>query len=133
MSQQFMPTAEPTIEDVSAKFETWRKTRKNRKPIPAKLWKAAVDLTANYPVYKIAKKLQLNYTQLKERAHAAKTDLPIEKAPAFIELDFGPPAMASECVIQMQDPNGGEMTLQLKGDKCPDPIDICKAFWRRDS
>ena len=136
MSQEFAPTTEPTIEDVTRQFEAWRKTCRLHEPIPAELWKAAASLYGTYPPYKIARKLRLNYTKLKDHMHALNTDLPMKKALAaegFVELDFGAPGMACQCVIEMQDSNGGKMTLQLKRDECPDPIEICKAFWRRDS
>jgi len=135
MNQKLAPAEKGTIEDVRRQFETWRKSSKLHEPIPAELWKAAVSLCGTYRPYIIARKLRLNYTKLKEHVHALKTDLPIKKAPtaAFIELDFAAPAMAGQCVIEMQDPKGGKMTLQLSGDKCPDPIEICKAFWSRVS
>ena len=135
MYQEFASTENPTLEDVSRQFDAWRKTSKLHEPIPVQLWKAAASLCGTYRPYIIARKLRLNYTKLKEHVQALKMDLPIRKTPATatsIELDFGIPAMDSQCVIEMNDPNGGKMTLQLKGDKCPDPIDICKAFWRRD-
>jgi len=136
MDQEFALTEKPTIEEVSRQFDAWRKTSKLHEPIPAELWKSAASLCGTYRPYKIARKLRLNYTKLKAHAHGLKADLPIEKAPAaaaFIELDFGAPSMACQCVIEMKDPEGGKMTIQLKGDKCPDPIEICKAFWCRDS
>ena len=135
MSQEFAPTVKPTVEDVKRQFEAWRKISKLHEPIPVELWKAAAGLCGAYRPYIVARKLRLNYTKLKQHVHALKDDLPIKKAPAatFIELDWVAPAMAGQCVIQMQDPKGGRMTLQLNGDKCPDPIEICKAFWSRDS
>ena len=136
MDQKFAPSKNPTIEDVDRQFAAWRKTSKLHEPIPSELWKAAANLCGTYLPYKIARKLRLNYTKLKEHMHALKTDLPIKKDPtaaAFIELDLGIPAMACQCVIKMQDSKGGKMTLQLQGDQCPDPIEICKAFWSRDS
>jgi hypothetical protein len=136
MNGKFAPTEEPTLEEVSRQFDVWRKSSKLHEPIPAELWKAAASLCGTYRAYKIARRLRLNYTKLKEHVHALKPKLPIEKAPAataFIELDFNTPAMVSQCVIEMQDPNGGKIALQLKGDKCPDPIDILKAFWSRKS
>lgn len=137
MYPKFTPAAKPTIEDVRRQFEDWRKTSKLHEPIPTELWEGAASLCATHPTYKIARTLRLNYTKLKEHVHALKTDLPINKAPAvaaaFIELDLDIPSMACQCVIEMQDPKGGKMTLQLQADQCPDPLEICKAFWSRDS
>ena len=136
MSQKFTPPTEPTIEDVKRQFEVWRKSSKLHEPIPAELWEAAASLCGTHRPYIIARKLRLNYTKLKEHVHAFKSDLPVKRAFAaatFLELDIGAPAVVSQCVIEMRDPNGGKMTLQLNGKKCPDPIEICKAFWNRDS
>lgn len=134
MYQKFTPTDAPTIEDVRERFEAWRKTSKLHEPIPAELWKAAAGLCETHRPYIVARKLQLNYTKLKEQVYALKPDLPVKASAgaAFIELDFGAHFTDSQCVIEMTDPKGGKMTLQLKGEKCPDPIEICKAFWNRD-
>ena len=135
MSQKFPPTKAPSIEDVAKQFEAWRKTSKLHEPIPAELWKAAASLCATYPTYKIARKLRLNYTKLKEHLPAFKSELPIKKAgaaAAFIELDLASAGKVCEYVIEMQDPGGGKMRLQLKGHQCLDPIEICKAFWGKD-
>lgn len=133
MSQQIAPATESTLEDVRTQFETWRKTRKSRKPIPEGLWQAAVELSKSYPPSKICQILHLNYTKLKDRIQAARTHLPIIKdsTPAFIELDFGAPAMSSECLIEMKDQNGAEMKMHLKGQNDLDPIEICKTFWSK--
>jgi len=73
-------------------FETWRKTRNSRQPIPDQLWQAAFKLSKNYSIYKIAKTLQLDYTKLKNFTSAGTNHhLPIVKdiSPAFIELGIG--------------------------------------------
>ena len=134
MSQKFTPTKAPSIEDVTKQFEAWRKTSKLHEPIPAELWKAAASLCATYPTYKIARKLRLNYTKLKEHLPAFKSELPIKKATAagaFIELDLASAGKQCQYVIEMQDSSGGKMRLQLKGHQCPDPIKLCKAFWSK--
>jgi hypothetical protein len=135
MSQKFPPPKAPSIEEVTKQFEAWRKTSKVHEPIPAQLWTAAASLWATYPAYKIARKLRLNYTKLKEHLPAFKSELPIKKAgatAAFIELDLASAGKLCEYVIEMQDPSGGKMRMQLKGHQCPDLIKICKAFWGKD-
>lgn len=47
-------------------FEEWRTTRKNRGPIPDKLWLTVQPLLPHYSINQIAKALRLNSTQLKE-------------------------------------------------------------------
>ena len=135
MSQKFTPPKAPSIEEVTKQFEAWRKSSKLHEPIPAQLWKAAASLCATYPAYKIARKLRLNYTKLKEHLPAFESELPVKKAAGaatFIELDFASAGKHCEYVIEMQDTSGGKMRLQLKGPQCPDPIKICKAFWSED-
>jgi hypothetical protein len=127
----------PTIEEVKEQFDTWRKTRKFQEPIPAELWNAAASLCGcgTHRPYIIAQKLGLNYTKLKQHLPASNTALPIKKAPAqtaFVELDLGTAPVPPECIVEMQDENGGQLKLHLKGQPCPDLIEIFTAFWRKD-
>lgn len=131
MSQTFAPDEKPTVEEVKGQFEAWRKTRKLHEPIPAQLWKAAARLCGTHRPYIIARKLRLNYNKLKEYVEAA---LPVKKShtdAGFVELGFASPNTVCEYVIEMQDPNGCKMRLHSKGNPCPDPIEICKAFWSK--
>jgi hypothetical protein len=47
MIEQVTEKPEPTLEEVRVQFETWRKTRKSRQPIPDQLWQAAFKLSKN--------------------------------------------------------------------------------------
>jgi hypothetical protein len=135
MTRQVADKADPTIEDVRAQFESWRKTRKSRQPIPDKLWQAAVDLSKNHSIYIIAKTLRLDYTKLKNLTRKRPdNDPPIMKeiSPAFIELDFGSsPTTACECSIDIKGSDGTQMKMQFKGNHYFDPLELCKAFWRK--
>jgi len=133
MHQKLVPIHPPTIEDVKRQFEAWRSVRQPRQAIPAELWDAAACLCCTHRPYIVARQLRLNYTKLKEHAQALKIAPPMEKIPAasFVELDFGALLSDRQCVIEMKDSKGGKTTLKLKGDQCPDPVEICKAFWSR--
>lgn len=135
MTRQVADKADPTIEDVRAQFEIWRNTRKSRQPIPDKLWQAAVDLSKNHSINTIAKTLRLDYTKLKNLTRKRPDhDLPIIKeiSPAFIELDFGSsPTTAYECIIDINRSDGAQMKMQFKGSCYFDPLELCKAFWRK--
>lgn len=130
MHQPIVTVKTPTIEDVKRQFEAWRNAREPRQPIPAALWDAAASLCDSHRPYIVARELRLNYTKLRD--HALKTE-PAAKAPAaaFIELDFGALLSDRQCIIEMQDSKGGKTTLKMKGDQCPDPVEVCKAFWSR--
>ena len=136
MSQQFNGTDTPTIETVLRKFEAWREIRKLHEPIPIDLWKAAARLCKTHRPYIIARKLRLNYTKLKEHVDSAQSDLPAKKTPTeaeFVDLGFAAPPAACEYVLEMQEPAGGKMRFEFKGNQSPDPMEICKAFWGKGS
>jgi hypothetical protein len=117
-----------TLEEVQGLFEKWRKQRKRRGPIPAELWKAATSLTKEYSIYTIAKYLHLNFKELKRQMK--KTDDAAEGAAplSFIEMDMIAPQGVSECLIEMEKPDGAKMKICCKGN-CPDMVGLSKAFW----
>jgi hypothetical protein len=80
MSRQTTDKPEPTLEEVRVQFETWRKTRNSRQPIPDQLWQAAFKLSKNYSVYKIAKTLRLDYTKLKNFTSAGTNHVSFRQA-----------------------------------------------------
>jgi hypothetical protein len=133
MSRQATDKVEPALEAVRVQFESWRKTRKSRQPIPDKLWQAAVGLSKNHSISTIAQTLRLDYTKLKNLTRKRPdNDLPIIKeiSPAFIELDFGSsPTTAYECIIDINRSDGAQMKMHFKGSCYFDPLELCKAFW----
>ena len=97
-------TPRPAISEVKEQFKIWRKTRKSPRPIPEKLWAAAVSLTANHSISQIAKELVLDYSALKKRVLIKNKDSAARmNPPDFIELNLEPAAAVSECVVEMQD------------------------------
>ena len=72
-------TPRPAISEVKEQFKIWRKTRKSPRPIPEKLWAAAVSLTAKHSISQISKELVVDYTALKKR-------VPIKKKVILVKL-----------------------------------------------
>jgi len=68
------PTSIPSLSEVKEQFKIWRRTRKSPRPIPEKLWEAAVSLTANHSISQISKELVLGYTGLKKRVSTCRKD-----------------------------------------------------------
>ena len=103
-----------TVEEVQRLF-AWRTQRKRRGPIPTELWKAATSLTREYSIYTIAKYLHLNFKELKRQMR--KTDDAAEGAAplSFIELNTISPQGVSECLIEMEKPDGAKMKICCKG------------------
>jgi hypothetical protein len=101
------------LEEVHDLFERWRQGKSGRDSIPETLWEAAVSLTDGYSVNKIARRLHLNYKDLKNRARSQF---------AFIEL---PLAATVECTIEIEKPTGERM--RIKGN-C-NVAELAREFW----
>ena len=132
MESKNYSTPRPTISEVKEQFKIWRRTRKSPRPIPEKLWVAAVSLTANHSISQISKELILDYTALKKRVPVKKKDSAAKMSPpGFIELNFEPPAAVSECIVEMQDILGAKMRMHFRGKTDFDLLELAKAFWRK--
>ena len=122
----------PAISEVKEQFKIWRRTRKSPRPIPEKLWAAAVSLTAKHCLSQISKELVLDYTALKKRVPIKKKDSAAKMSPpGFIELNLEPLAAASECIVEMQDILGSKMRMHFRGKTDFDLIELAKAFWSK--
>jgi len=128
------PTSIPSLSEVKEQFKIWRRTRKSPRPIPEKLWEAAVSLTANHCISQISKELVLDYTGLKKRVSIRKKNTAAKMSPpGFIELNLEPPAAVSECIVEMQDNLGAKIRMHIRGKTEFDPLELAKAFWRKRS
>jgi len=125
----------PTLEQVREQFELWRQSREKRSAIPDALWQAAINLCQDTSISKISSTLRLNYAVLKQRFHAYGTNhqVPCITAPSFIELDVSPSKSASECIVEMQDTDGGRMKMYFKGEVGFDLLELGKSFWDKRS
>ena len=122
------------LESVQYQFDKWRETRKSpREPIPQNLWKAAVELRAEYSIGRISKALRLNHTDLKNRIFGQKSDPQTKKQspPLFVELDCCQSFPTSESIIEMEDSSGSKMRMRLRGKADLDLLELAKAFWRK--
>ena len=117
-----------SLEAVIKRFETWRKRRRTRGPIPDVLWGAAVALCREHSVGQVSRALGLDYYGLKKRIHKGK-DLGSELG--FVKLDLGAPIVSCpEWRVEMEAPNGAKMILSLKGAaRDLDPLEWSRAFW----
>jgi len=134
MEPKNCPTPCPTISEVKEQFKIWRKTRKSPRPIPEKLWAAAVSLTANHCLSQISKELVVDYTALKKRVPIKNKDSAVKmNSSGFIEVNLEPPAAVSECIVEMQDIGGAKMRMHFRGKTDFDLLELAKAFWRKKS
>jgi hypothetical protein len=127
-STQSLP---PSLGEVRDQFEDWRRTRKNRRePIPARLWKTAVELADSYSINSISKALRLSYSDLKYRVHEQSVGNNVKPVPAaeFIDLGCSRNFFQSECTVELQDATGLKMKMSLRGKAEFSLLQLAKAF-----
>ena len=129
------PTLRHTLEVVRNQFEAWRKRRHCRTQIPEALWQAAADLCREHSICEVSQVLRLNYNDLKDRVQRSRDrGLAIGQGPDlnFVKLDLGAPIMPSECLVEMEAPNGAKMRMSFRGVlRDVDPVELSRAFWRQ--
>ena len=129
------PTVKPTLEVVRHQFEAWRKRRRCRGRIPEALWKAAVGVCREHSICEVSRSLRLNYNGLKNRTPKARDmGLVVGKRSdlGFVKLDLGAPIVPSECLVEMEAPNGAKMRMSFRGTPRDfDPVELGRAFWRQ--
>ncbi|RPJ08009.1 MAG: hypothetical protein EHM36_06025 [Deltaproteobacteria bacterium] len=128
------PKSTSNFETVQNQFQTWRNERPCRGRIPEALWEAAVGLCKERSVFEVSRTLRLNYKGLRNRVLKAKGMSVVERQSdlGFVKLNFGVPVTASECMVEMEAPNGATMRMSLKGvSREFDPVELSRAFWRQ--
>ncbi len=129
------PTVKPTLGLIRNQFEAWRKTRRRRCRIPEALWKAAVEQCKEHSICAVSAALRLNYDALRSRvAMSRDSDLVVGQGPdfGFVKLDLGAPIIPSECLVEMEAPNGAKMRMSFRGaPRDFDPVELSRAFWRQ--
>lgn len=125
----------PTLEAVYNQFETWRKRRRCRGPIPESLWQAAIGLCQDHPVGEVSRTLRLNYNGLRNRLTRVRDGNSVvgqHSDLGFVRLDLGAPVSLSDCLVEMEVPNGARMRMSFKGGPRDfDPVEIGRVFWRQ--
>ena len=130
-----IPAIRPTIESVRHQFGIWRKRRRRRGRIPEALWEAAVGLCQEHSICEVSRSLRVNYNALKDRTSKARgMGLAIGKGSdrGFVKLDLGAPIVPSECLVEMEAPNGAKMRMSFRATPRDfDPVELGRAFWRQ--
>jgi|WetSurSiteA1Bulk_404760.scaffolds.fasta_scaffold05584_1 hypothetical protein len=131
------PTIRPSLEVVRNQFEAWRKRRRRRGRIPETLWQVARELCGDqgHSVWEVCRVLRLNYNDLKNRVQESRDRSPaVRQDPdlGFVRLDLGGPLVSSECLVEMETPNGAKMRMSIRGVlRDVDPVELSCAFWRQ--
>ena len=117
-----------SLSRLKQRFAAWRKTRGAGQRIPESLWKSAVKLATEHGLNRTARALNLDYYSLKKRVDRASS----QPKSTFVELPSSPLSMISEWVIELEDPTGSRMRVQLKGPDAPDLLALSRSFWNAD-
>ena len=118
-----------SLSRLERRFASWRSTRVSGERIPERLWKAAAKSAAEHGLNRTARVLKLDYYSLKKRLDGASG--PAESS-TFVELASSSLAIASECVIDLEDATGARMRVHLKGPNLPDVLALSRSFWNAD-
>ena len=124
------PVVPTDLQELSGRFENWRRTRRGKVPIPEPLWAAAAELARSHGVCQTAQVLRLEYKKLKQLTDGEARSKPVRhrRAPApptFVELA---PPPAAECVIELEGPRG-KLRIQWKGTTAPDLAGLSRVLW----
>jgi len=117
------------VERVRQRFERWRRTRKKRSPIPARLWHAAVEVAASYGVNQTARALGLDYNELKKRLELGGDAVAVEQGAVgrFVELVSTSATVGPGCLVELERAGGTKMRIHLQ--EAPDVALLRGLFW----
>jgi hypothetical protein len=103
----------PTVEEVGARLEQWRRNRQGRAAIPDELWSAAIEVARRDGVNRTATALRLNGGKLKRRMMAAD-GVAKRAASSFVELIASGAGALAQCAIELEG-RRGRIRFELKG------------------
>ncbi len=108
----------------------WRQDHGGRGRIPEVLRAEATRLARELGLHKTARLLGLNYYGLKKRLQAESAPtMDSPSSPAFVELQPAYPSAAFECVLELQNAQGTQLKLHLRGSAAPDLTALSSVFW----
>lgn len=113
-------------------FGRWRRNRRGLERIPEKLWLEAASVAKGHGVYRVARRLGLDYSTLKRRTK--ESNLKTQgQTPAceFIEIDLKGAPMMNGCLVEMDSGDGERMTIRLPWVNPTEVRAWLASFWRR--
>lgn len=118
------------IEKLRRQVELWRRTRRQREPMPGPLWESAACVARRHGVSRVARVVRLDYHTLKERFDSLDSQQSVKPGnmPAFIEMQLPFSACASECLVELEHPRGDRMRIHVKGTPAPDLAALIRSF-----
>ena len=105
-----------------AGFGRWRRNRRGLERIPEELWLEAASVAKGHGVYRVSRRLGLDYNILKRRTEESNTRSPRQdSACQFVEIDMNWAPTMNGCLIELEGGCGERMTIRLPR---ADPADV---------
>ncbi len=117
---------EKELKALEAEFKAWRRKRRRGTRIPELLWSSAVSMAGVHGLWKISKRLRLDYYALKRRSEASLPvadavvvpstgDLgaPAARLAEFVELPWGTDP-GPECLLDLEQDGGPRLRIGLR-------------------
>jgi hypothetical protein len=89
------PVIPSDLQELSARFEDWRRTRRGKLPIPEPLWAAAAELARSHGVCRTAQVLRLEYKKLMRLAEGEAVRAQVRRSRAPVAGTFFLPRCTS--------------------------------------
>ena len=125
-------TVPAEVEELRQRLNAWRQKPDRDKRLPESFWEEAAGLARNHGVSLVAVALSLSYTALKQRTAAATKSLAVTTSqPAFVEVGMVPPAVGSECLVELRDGSNCRMNIRLETGATGALVALAQAFWMR--
>ena len=124
------------VEQVLARIEDWRRTRRKRTAMPEELWVEAAALASEHGVSRVARALKVHYGSLKRRVEqgVGSGELIEKRSGGFVELSMAevlPRPAAVSTVVKLSRGDGAEATVELGAGEVVDIVGLAEALWSR--
>lgn len=138
MTQEAAPYGE-NVEQVRRRFAEWRSTHAVRSRLPEELWTAAAELVEREGINATARALAVDKPSLRKWADRLQ-QVPAPKrrksqpkrgstsAPAFVELLASASGGVTNCLVEVESPQGGKLRLELKAIATTELAGLIRAF-----
>lgn len=113
-------------------LDHWRQSQSGVTRLPQALWTSAATLALTHGVGPVARTLRLDYNKLKRQVSRAPGQAAPLAPPSFVELrprEWSPQA-AAVCRLELSDPAGIKLTMELPGDLAA-VVGLAQGLWRR--
>lgn len=123
-----------SVEAVRQRVSEWRETRPKLEPMPQELWDAAVALSVEHGVYRVARALRVDYGKLKElfeSRDAAVAGAEVDEG-GFAVMTLPVPGVAEPtgagAELELHDADGSRLSIRLPGCDVLDVAGVVAAF-----